>query len=78
MISEKPKKTDPIYWLKACMPKDPQLIKLNLANENAVSFYKSDIKINKGNQVHIAAELSLNNWNGNKNLELKIKDIKIN
>lgn len=59
-----------------------QVLKLKLNQNgcslNAVSFYQSNIKISKGDKVNIAASLSLNNWNGNKNLELKIKDLKIN
>ncbi len=65
--------------------KESKHLKLELGTKNnevrfgAILFgYDTDLDLKKGDSVEVAYSISENNWNGNKKLELKIRDIKRN
>lgn len=62
--------------------KDEKHLKIELIKNNkkidCIGFNLADRGLNIGNKVDIVYNLSINQWNGNRQIQLIIKDIKIN
>lgn len=69
---------------KRIIGKEGKHLKLKLKNSKrtldaiAFGFGESDLKLDENSYINVAYNVEENVWNGNKNLQLKIKDIKEN